>query len=489
VTNAHPTEGSEPIAPADPDDPSAESTIEDPSAAIAADPTPPDVAVEVTPPAGFVAPDPAPEPVAAPVDSGAPTLEPVQPSEPPAPPADTPTVGAPTDTPIAEAPAAAPPAEPMTPQQLVEQIKASFDALGAELQALAAKVAADEIPLKQANAELDRIRAVIAAGPAVGMPEELSNRIGAVEAALKTAGEAHRAARAAAAAAARATKDRIVTEAEAIAAGTQWRVGGDRLTALLDEWKSCARLDRKTDDELWKRFSAARSAFAKRRKAHYHELAHDRDAARKSKTALAEQAEALAGSTDWAATAAAFRDLMSQWKSAGRAGREVDDALWARFRAAQDAFFGARNAAMGARDSEQHANLAAKQALCAEAEGLLPITDLKSARAALRSIQERWEAIGHVPREARAGVESRLGAVESAIRGADDAARAKVPSAGHSRAQETVDALREAIATLEAKAAKAQAAGNDRKAKEHTEAAAARREWLVEAERTLAELS
>jgi hypothetical protein len=300
---------------------------------------------------------------------------------------------------------------------------------------------------------------------------------------------AHRAARAAAAAAARETKDRIVAEAETIAAGSQWRVGGDRLTTLLEEWKACARLDRKTDDELWKRFSAARSAFAKRRKVHYHELAHDRDAARKTKEGLAEQAEALVGSSDWAATAGAYRDLMAQWKSAGRAGREVDDALWARFRAAQDAFFAARNAAMGARDNEQNENLAAKQALCAEAEALLPVTDMKSARAALRSIQERWEAIGPVPREARSGVESRLGAVESAIRGADDAARAKSSPAGHSRAKETVDALREAIATLEAKAAKATAAGDERRAKEHTEAAAARREWLALAERTLAELS
>ncbi|HEY2833013.1 MAG TPA: DUF349 domain-containing protein [Sporichthyaceae bacterium] len=373
--------------------------------------------------------------------------------------------------------------------RVAAQVRAGVEGLGNELSALAAKVAANEIPFKQANTELERLRAVIAAGPAVGVPEELSAQLTAVEEALKAAAEAHRAARAAAAAAARATKDRIVTEAEAIAAGNQWRVGGDRLTALLEEWKSCARLDRKSDDELWKRFSAARSAFAKRRKVHYHELAGDRDAARTVKVQLAEQAEALAASTDWAATASAFRDLMSQWKGAGRAGREADDALWARFRAAQDAFFAGRNAAMGARDSEQSTNLAAKQALCTEAEALLPITDIRSARAALRSIQERWEAIGHVPREARSGVESRLSTVESAIRGADDVARTRSNPAGHSRAAETVNALREAIATLETKAAKATAAGDERRAKEAAEAAAARREWLVEAERTLAELS
>jgi hypothetical protein len=155
VTNAHPPDGNEPVAPAVADDLSAE---------VAADPTPPDIAVEVTPPAETVLPDPAPEPVAVPVESGDPPAEPVQPTE------------APTATET--------PAEPMTPQQLVEQIKASFEAMGAELETLATKVAGNEVPLKQANADLDRIRAMIAAGPAVGMPEELSNRIGAVEVAL-----------------------------------------------------------------------------------------------------------------------------------------------------------------------------------------------------------------------------------------------------------------------------------------------------------------
>jgi hypothetical protein len=187
---------------------------------------------------------------------------------------------------------------------------------------------------------------------------------------------------------------------------------------------------------------------------------------------------------------------MTQWKSSGRAGREVDDALWARFRAAQDDFFATRNAAMGARDNEQSANLAAKEELAKQAEALLPVTDQKATRAALRSIQERWDAIGHVPREAKNAIEARLAAVESAVRGADGGgssggggARPGANPAARARAQETVDALLASIAASEAKAAKAEAAGDSKRAKEATEAAAARREWLVEAEKTLAEFS
>lgn len=133
------------------------------------------------------------------------------------------------------------------------------------------------------------------------------------------------------------------------------------------------------------------------------------------------EAERLSASTEWGPTAGAFRDLMTQWKAAGRASRPVDDALWARFRAAQDAFFAARDAANQATDTEYQANLVVKEALLAEAEALLPVRNLGAAKAALRSVQERWEAAGKVPRGDVQRVEGRLRAVEQAVREADDA--------------------------------------------------------------------
>ena len=103
-------------------------------------------------------------------------------------------------------------------------------------------------------------------------------------------------------------------------------------------------------------------------------------------------------STDWAVTATAFRDLMQEWKAAGRTARKEDDALWARFRAAQDAFFAARTAANDQVESEFRENLKVKEQLLAEAEALLPVRDPQAARTALRDIQDRWEAAGKVPR-------------------------------------------------------------------------------------------
>jgi hypothetical protein len=176
---------------------------------------------------------------------------------------------------------------------------------------------------------------------------------------------------------------------------------------------------------------------------------------------------------------------MSRWKSAGPAPRAVDEALWKRFRAAQDTFFEARSATFEQRDSEQQSNLESKEALLLEAEALLPVTNWKAARATLRSVQDRWEAVGHVPRESMKSVESRLRRVEEAIRAAEESDWERTNPEARARAEDTVAQLRSSISDLEAQASKAREAGNERKASEAEESLTARRAWLEQAEQAL----
>src|SRR6202012_2152090 len=160
--------------------------------------------------------------------------------------------------------------------------------------------------------------------------------------------------------------------------------------------------------------------FNRRRGSHFAELDRERMGVRQAKENLCERAEELSGSTDWTATSAAFRKLLTEWKAAGRAAKDVDDALWHRFKAAQDVFFAARNAATAEKDAEFRANATAKEALLAEAEKL-DTSNHDAARAALRSIADKWDAIGKVPRERSAELERRLRAVEKKVRDAGDA--------------------------------------------------------------------
>jgi hypothetical protein len=268
-----------------------------------------------------------------------------------------------------------------------------------------------------------------------------------------------------------ARKETLAAEAEEIAnSSTQWKAAGDRLREILDEWRTITGLDRKTDDALWKRYSAARETFNRRRGSHFAELDRERVGVKQAKEALCERAEALSDSTDWGPTSSTFRDLLTQWKAAGRASKDLDDALWRRFKAAQDKFFSARNAVNAERDAEFEANATAKEALLVEAEAI-DIADPDAARAALRRIGDKWDALGKAPRERSAELERRMRAVEKRVR---DAA-----SSGWSdpEAAARADQFRARADQFERQAEKAEAAGRAKDAEQARASATQWREW------------
>jgi hypothetical protein len=376
-----------------------------------------------------------------------------------------------------------------SPDEALAYFHRKYEGLRVEIELLERRVHDTDLAPRDALAAIEKLREAVSGAHAVGDLAALTARLDALVAAVEERRAQRKAAREQAQGRAREIKERIVSEAESLAQSEDWRVAGERLRTLVDEWKGAARLDRKSDDELWHRFSQARSAFSKRRKAHFARLDGERVVAKERKEKLVAEAEALAESTDWNDTAARYRELMREWKTAGRAHRDVDDALWARFRAAQDTFFAARNSIFDERDAEQRGNQTRKEELVAEAEKLLPITDPKAARAALRSIHKRWEAAGMVPRDARGRLEGALRAVERAVEAAEDNEWRRTNPEARARAEATVKQLRDSIAALEKQADRAREAGNQRKLTEAEQAIAARREWLAEAEKALADFT
>ncbi len=378
-----------------------------------------------------------------------------------------------------------------TPDEALALYVRRFLDLQAKVVLFEARLSATDLSVKEIDQTLARLTEELAAPAAVGDLAGLRERLEAlrvVAAERRAAAEAERAAAREAAAAARTT---LVEQAEKIAetdpSRIQWRPAGEQLRTLLDQWKeaqrSGPRLDRATEEALWKRFSHARTTFDRERRHFFAELESRNAAAKGAKEALVVEAERLSASTEWGPTAGAFRDLMTQWKAAGRASRPVDDALWARFRAAQDAFFAARDAANQATDTEYQANLVVKEALLAEAEALLPVRNLAAAKAALRSVQERWEAAGKVPRGDVQRVEGRLRAVEQAVREADDAQWRRTNPETRARAEGAAAQLEQAIAGLEADLARARAKGDARAVAEAQAALDARRAWLEQVQR------
>jgi Domain of Unknown Function (DUF349) len=354
-----------------------------------------------------------------------------------------------------------------------------FDDLSTEITLMEERMASGTGDARKIKAHASELAETLPTACVLGDIDALASRLRTVlehadttVAADKSRREEHRAAQT-------ARKEALAAEAEDLAANsTQWKTAGDRLRAILDEWKTISGLDRKVDDALWKRYSAARETFNRRRGAHFAELDRERSGVRQSKERLCERAEELSASTDWTATSAEFRKLLAEWKAAGRASREVDDALWRRFKAAQDTFFTARNAATAEKDEELRANAAAKEALLTEAEKL-DTSNHDAARAALRSIAEKWDAIGRVPRERTAELERRLRAVEKRVREAGAA------DWSDPQAQARAEQFATRAEQYEQQARKAEAAGRTKEAEEAKANAEQWRQWAEAAAEAL----
>ncbi|MCM2418297.1 MULTISPECIES: DUF349 domain-containing protein [unclassified Streptomyces] len=374
-----------------------------------------------------------------------------------------------------------------SPDEALAYFERKYEGLVVEIGLLERRVKTTDLAPKDALTAIEHLRASVTEAHAVGDLAALATRLDALVGLVESRREERKVAKAKATDEAKVAKEELVAEAEGLAESEQWRTAGERLRALVDTWKALPRLDRKADDELWHRFSHARSVFSKRRKAHFASLDSQREEARRAKEKLVTEALALSNSTDWGPTAARYRELMTEWKAAGRAQRESEDDLWNRFRGAQDQFFQARTEVFNERDSQERENLALKEELAIEAEKILPVTDLKAARAAFRGINERWEAVGHVPRDARPRIEARMHAVERAIQDSEENEWRRTNPEARARAAGLTGQLQAAVDKLRTQAEAARAAGNASKADKLTRELEGRQALLDQALKGLEE--
>jgi hypothetical protein len=383
-----------------------------------------------------------------------------------------------------------------TADEALQYFVRKFEALASEVALTAARITSGAMVPDDAYEAVKKLRHQVRELNGVGDLAALALSVEQIEPLIEGHREAYEAKKVAEAAAKAARRDqvlvekeKIVAEAESLALSENWKVTGDRLKTLLEEWKSAPRLDKKSDADLWKRFSASRNKFDKRRRTHFATLEESTAKVSSAKKALVEEAGKLATSTDWVATARAFKSLMDQWKAAGRGKPSEDAKLWSKFKASQDQFFTAKKADLEKREVSMVANLAKREELIVQFEAILPFTDVKAAKNAFRELSRSWEKIGITHRDKRAAFDARVAKVEEAIKTAEAEIWRKTDPAAKARAADVVKQLSDSIANYEKVAAKSQAAGNAKKAQEALDSAAARKVWLAEAEKSLAEFN
>lgn len=374
-------------------------------------------------------------------------------------------------------------------EEALQLFARKYDDLLASADLLHQRLLSTDISSKEAAESLGKIIEQTAEPKVVGDLAALAAKVEDIRAVLAARRESEAAERTAARQAARVERERIVAEAERIAGQPenkiQWKSSGARMRELLDEWKvhqrSGPKLDKASENDLWQRFSHARNGFDKMRRTHFAQLDETQGEAKSAKESLVREAEQLSTNKDWGPTATAFKRLMDRWRTAGRASRADDDALWLRFKAAQDAFFAAKDVVAAKEDEEFRANLAVKDALLTEAQSILPVTNLESTKARLRAIQDQWDKVGKVPRGDMERTEKGLRRIETVVRDAEEKRWAQSNPEAAARAQSLVTQLESAVADLEADVSKAESSGNTRKAEEARAALEARQQWLAQA--------
>lgn len=365
-----------------------------------------------------------------------------------------------------------------------------FENLAAEVNLLAARIGSQAMSPEESRKAIETLRGNVEGANAVGDLQGLAARLDELGGLLPAQIEARKAARAEQNAQTLNAKQAMVDEAEQLAVGTDWRGGVDRFRVLLDDWKALPRIDRATDNELWRRFSSARTQYTRRRKSHFTELNAGRDEAKSAKEAIIAEAEPLATSTDWGATAAAFRDLMIRWKAAGSARRAEDEALWARFRALQDQFFDARSSAQNAVEGAEAENLAAKTALVAQVEkDLAGVTDVEQAKQVYRQFLSKYSEIGHVPRRSIRELDDKVRSISDKVSALEADEWRRTDPEARQRASDTVALFQAQVDKLTADLTDAQSTGDTRRVKDVTKSLATYQSWLDQANKTLADFT
>ena len=184
--------------------------------------------------------------------------------------------------------------------------------------------------------------------------------------------------------------------AKEINSSSEWNELSRKIQDLQEEWRKIGFATRKENQKIYDRFRAACDAFYGHKRDYYNQFKDSMNANLDKKMAIIEKAEALKSSTEWKKATDQFIELQKEWKEIGAVPRKKSEQIWKRFRAACDEFFAERDK-NAKPENDFYGNLKAKKKLIEEVQAYAVSEDEAANSEALRSFNERWRAIGHVP--------------------------------------------------------------------------------------------
>lgn len=315
-----------------------------------------------------------------------------------------------------------------------------------------------------AQTVLLRIRKSCEAPNFVGDLETLQTRLASLESEVAQIGAEYQARKAEQKQEVLLKREALAARAEGLAESKKWKESQIEFTSLIEEWKKLPRVSKGPETKLWKRISAARSTFERRRRTHFAERKKQSAEAQLAKRELIKQAEQLANSTEWEKSSKALSSLMQKWKQAPRADRKSEEKLWQQFSTARDTFFGAKKAAEAKAEEAARANLPAAEDLVQKIEKVRQLSDLGAARNTLRPLLDAYDKVGALPKPDERSLNRRVKEVQDELRAKEEAARKRIDPEKSNRANSAAYQLKQRMDSTREELAQAEGRGDHAKA-------------------------
>lgn len=174
-----------------------------------------------------------------------------------------------------------------------------------------------------------------------------------------------------------------------------------QLQKLHQEFRETGPVAKELREEIWTRFKNASTVVNKRHQTHFEELKSREEDNLVRKTALCEKVEAIDPAAlktyaDWDGMTRTVLEIQTEWKTIGFTPKKMNAKIFERFRTACDSFFQRKTEFFKSVRESLSANLAAKTALCEQAEALKDSTDWAATTNKLVALQKEWKSVGPV---------------------------------------------------------------------------------------------
>ena len=187
-------------------------------------------------------------------------------------------------------------------------------------------------------------------------------------------------------------REELIEEAKNIPADADWNEVMHQVNGLRRRWRRIQYWDSAYEETLAEEFDSYIDAFYAKRREFY-------QSAQKLKEELIEQARKVALSEEWNQATEEMNALMQQWKAAGSAGKETDDALWEQFNAARQQFFDRKHEHWEQLQGKFENARQVKENLIEQAAALEDSQEWQKTSEKFRKLMDEWKAVGSAGRE------------------------------------------------------------------------------------------